>query len=191
MVGLFYFKASLRNLPAISCGDGRERRSELPVLEYCLLDTLWDEVFGGHSVRQPSSHSPPYGSLRCRSMKELSNSAYNWDGQTGQPGRVKLATSSLPKDQNSLKSLGRATWQLTNLALSQLKRLARNYAIWPAFLPDLISTKCFDVIPVILRNVLISLTPHFPGKGHTMKVKAASPEVQNKREKKLNPFYTN
>lgn len=79
--------------------------------------------------------------------------------------------------------LGRVAQQLASLAVL-LRRLARNSAIWPAILPDLVSTKCFDAISVILRNVLISQNLHLPGKDHTMEmeVKAASPEMQMGRE---------
>lgn len=112
------------------------------------------------------------------------SSACSWDRQTGQPGGVELATCSPTKEIEEPETLGRAARQLASLAVLLLTRLARSSAIWPALLPDLVSTQCFDAISVILRNVLISQNLRLPGKDHTMEmeVKAASPGMQMGRE---------
>lgn len=134
-----------------------------------------------------------YGNIRCRSLKELSSSACSCDRQTGHPGGVELATLSLSKesseDQNSLKSLGRAARQLASLALLLPKGVAGISAIWPALLTDLTSTKCFDVIFVILRNVIepsfYRKRPHNGNGSESCKSRNAN------WEKNLNLCYTN
>lgn len=89
MLGLFYFKISFNNPPSINSEDRRERRSE-SVLGYSFLDSLQDQLFGEHSVRQPSSHSPPYGSIRSWSIRRLSSQPADGTVKLGDLGQQNL-----------------------------------------------------------------------------------------------------